>query len=367
MGGQSSQEQTQQSTTAPWQAAQPALQGILGQVGTGLGNTGLTGAETGALNTIQGNAQNAGQYAPQIGANATELLNGGGANNQTGAINQNYQNYQKAMNPLASNTNYNPYSTPGFSDAINTMTNDITNNVNGSFAAAGRDFSGANSQALGRGISQGIAPTIASQYNSNVANQQGAAGNLYGAGNTNAGLLSGLQQQSLANKQLGTTASGQALDAQNNGANATLQAEAQRRGIPVQALGLLAQIGIPIAGLGGQSSGTSNTTNQMSGAQQFGMITQGLGNLFGGGNSGGAAAGMSRFISDRRAKEDIDQVGTLFDGTPVYRYRYIGQPAFQIGLMAQDIEKVTPEAVGMIGEFKAVDYKLATDKALEVA
>lgn len=369
MGGESSTSQTQQSTTAPWTAAQPTLQGILGQLGTGLNNTGVTGAENSALNTVQGNSNAfSGQYAPLMGANAMELLNGGGALNQTGAINQNYKDYYAATNPLASNTNYNPYDTPGFKDAINTATSDITNGVNGSFAAAGRDFSGANSQALGRGLTQGLAPTISSQYNANVANQQGAAGNLYNAGNTNAGLLAGLQQQSLANKQQGATAATQALDAQNAGANATLQAEAQRRGIPVQALGLLAQIGIPIAGLGGQSSGQSQGTQQMSGAQQFGQIAGGLGSLFGGAGSGGSTVGnIFKMISDRNAKEDIAQVGTLFDGTPVYRFRYIGQPAFQIGLMAQDVEKTTPEAVGMIGQFKAVDYKLATDKAAEAA
>lgn len=282
MGGKSTSETTQSSTTAPWTAAQPALSGILGQLQTGLDNTGLTGTENGALTTLQQNGQNATtQFAPAIQGYATSLLGGGGALNQAGNVNQNYQNYYNATNPLASNTNYNPYSTPGFGDAISTLTNDITNNVNGSFAAAGRDFSGANSQALGRGIAQGVAPTIAAQYNQNVQNQQGAAGNLYGAGNTNAGILSGLQQQYLTNQGAGIGAASSATDAANSGANAALAAEAARRGIPVQALGLLSQIGIPIAGLGSQSTGQSNTTNQMSGAQQFGTIAGGIGNLLG--------------------------------------------------------------------------------------
>ncbi len=63
--------------------------------------------------------------------------------------------------------------------------------------------------------------------------------------------------------------------------------EAQRRGIPMQALGLLAQIGIPIAGLGGTSSGTMTGKSQMSGMDQFLKGTQGAANigklLFGGG------------------------------------------------------------------------------------
>lgn len=279
MGGESKQTQTQNSTTNPWEPAQPALQGILGQLTSNLNNTGLTGAETGAINTLQQNAGNASQFAPQITDFAKNLLSGGGATDQAGAVNQNYLRYQGQTNPLASNTNYNPYDTPGFKDALSTTIADITNSTNGQFAAAGRDFSGMNSQTLGRGIMQGVAPTIAAQYNQNVNNQQGAAGNLYNAGNTNAGILSGLNQQKLANQGQGITAAGQATDMANAGANATLEAEAKRRGIPVQALGLLAQIGIPIAGLGGQSTGTSTGTNKMSGAQQFGLIANGIGSL----------------------------------------------------------------------------------------
>jgi hypothetical protein len=280
MGGQSSTSQTQQSQTSPWTAAQPALQGILGQISTGLNNTGLTGAESGAIGQLEQNAGQAGQYAPAIQKYATDLLGGGGATDQSGNVNANYQRYVDQTNPLASNTNYDPYSTPGFKDALGTTISDITNSTNGQFAAAGRDFSGMNSQTLGRGIMQGVAPTIAAQYNQNVQNQQGAAGNLYQAGNTNAGLLSGMQQQALANKGAGVTAAGAATEAQNAPANAILQAEAARRGIPVQALGLLAQIGIPIAGLGSESSGSAQGTQNMSGAQQFATIASGLGSLW---------------------------------------------------------------------------------------
>jgi len=281
MGGQSKSETTQQSTTAPWTEAQPALQGILSQLTGNLANTGVTSAENNAITGATNNAYNwTNQFAPQINSYASSLLSGGGATDQAGNVNQNYLDYKAATQPLASNTNYNPYETPGFKDAINTTISDITNATNGQFAAAGRDFSGMNSQALGRGILQGVAPTIAAQYNQNIQNQQGAAGNLYNAGNTNAGILTGLQQQKLANQGQGVTAAGQAMDASNAGYNATMAAEAQRRGIPVQALGLLAQIGVPIAGLGSQSSGTSTTTKEASPLEQFMQLGQGIGTLF---------------------------------------------------------------------------------------
>lgn len=267
MGGTSSSQQQQQSTTNPWAPAQPALQGILGQLQGNLSNTGVTAGESNALDAIVNNSNN-----PAISNYTTSLLNGGGALNQAGAVNQNYQNYYNATNPLASNTNYNPYSTPGFSDAVNTLTSDITNSVNGQFAAAGRDGSPANSQALARGITQGISPVIQQQYNQNVQNQQGAAGNLYSAGNTNAGILSGLQQQYLANQ-------GQGVSSINTAPMMALQAEMQRQGIPIQNLGLLASIGVPIAGLGGQSTGQSQGSQTMSGADQFNKIATGTASL----------------------------------------------------------------------------------------
>lgn len=264
MSGDSKKTQTQQSQTSPWAAAQPALQGILGQLQGQLGKTGLTGNETGALDTLVSNAGNAGQFAPQIMDYAKSLFAGGGANNQAGNIQSGYDRYVSQTGPLASNTDYDPRNTTGFGDVIDTLKADITQGVNGQFAAAGRDFSGANAQTLGRGLMQGLAPIYQSQFNANRTAQQGAARDLYGASNTNAGLLSGLQQQFLQNQGAGVGAAGAATEAQNAGPNAVLQAEAMRRGIPVQSLGLLAQIGIPIAGLGSQSSGTGTTTSQPS-------------------------------------------------------------------------------------------------------
>lgn len=279
MGGKSTSTTSQQSTTNPWEPAQGTMTGILGQLNSYVPQTGITGTQSNALNTIEQNNATTAQYNPAIQNYTTSMLNGGGALNQAGAVNQNYLDYQKATQPLASNTNYNPYDTPGFKDALNTTIADITNSTNGQFAAAGRDFSGMNSQTLGRGIMQGVAPTIAAQYNQNVQNQQGAAGNLYNAGNTNAGIQSGLQQLYNTNQGAGVSSVGSGLDAMNAGSTSTLAAEAQRLGIPLQNLGMLAQIGIPIAGLGGTSSGTSNTQNQMSGAQQFATILGGIGSI----------------------------------------------------------------------------------------
>jgi len=74
-------------------------------------------------------------------------------------------------------------------------------------------------------------------------------------------------------------------------------------------------------------------------------------------------SGLLGFVSDRRAKEDIKKIGELHDGQAVYRYRYKGDPRHQIGLLAQEVEKRTPEAVHQNGTLKTVDYRKATDRA----
>ncbi len=279
MGGTSTQAQTQSSQTAPWAAAQPMLNSILGQLGGLIPNTGVTPGEQGALNTIVNNSGNTAQFNPAIDQSTASLLAGGGALNQTGNINQAYQQYQQQTNPLASNTDYNPMNTPGIGAQLAGLNNSITQQINGQFAGAGRDGSGANAYALASGLAAGEAPVLTNQYNQNVQNQQGAAGNLYSAGNTTAGLNAGLQQQLLANQQAGVNQVGTGLNAQNAGATSALQAYLTQQGIPIQNLGLLANIGVPIAGLGSQSTGTANTTNQMSGAQQFATILGGIGSL----------------------------------------------------------------------------------------
>jgi hypothetical protein len=352
MGGQSSSTQTQQSQTTPWAATQPMLQGILGQLGTGLNNTGLTGAETGALNTLQSNAAQGNPYAGQIGGHAQSLLNGGGANAQASNVQGNLGTFQSQLTPYANGSMVG--NNPALAAQLAQIQTDVGNNINSQFAAAGRDFSGANQMAYGRGVAAAEAPVIAAQYNQDVANQINAANALYNAGNTTAGTLSGMQQNYLANQGQGVTATQSALDAQNYGANATLAEEAQRRGIPVQALSLLAQIGVPIAGLGQQTNGTTTGTQEMSGADQFSKIAGGIGSLL-------------RFLpSDMRLKEDIALVGALFDGTPVYGYRYKGAPAYHIGLMAQDVEKTTPNAVIEVNGYKAVDYRAATEASRKI-
>jgi len=282
MDGESKTQQTQSSTTNPWEPAQPVLNGILGQLNSQIGNTGVTANENNALNTLTSNAGQASQFAPQIASFAQSLLGGGGANGQAGNVQSGYDTFKSQMSPFA-DANYSSMNNPALRAALDQVQSDVGNSVNGQFAAAGRDLSGANQMAYGRGVSAAQAPLILNQFNQDRATQQNAANALYNGQNTTSGILSSMNQQGLSNQAQGITAAGAATDASNAGANATLAAEAARRGIPVQALGLLAQIGIPIAGLGGQSTGKSEGTQQMSGAQQFAAIGSGFKSFFPGG------------------------------------------------------------------------------------
>jgi hypothetical protein len=281
MGGKSTSEstQTQHSETNPWDSSVPALRGILGQLTPMIQNSGLTGAQTGAIDQLQQNAQQGNPFADQIGAYAKSMLAGGGATDQAGNVSGNLSTYQNQLTPYANGSMVG--NNPALKAQLDTIMSDVGNSINGQFAAAGRDMSGANQQAYGRGVAQGVAPVLANQYNQDVSNQINAAGSLYGAGNTSAGLLAALTQQGNVNQGTGVAASQEALKAQNYGPEQMLQLEQLKKSLPAETLGLLAQIGIPIAGLGGttNSIGTAKGEQKMSGAQQFNTITGGIKNL----------------------------------------------------------------------------------------
>ena len=64
-------------------------------------------------------------------------------------------------------------------------------------------------------------------------------------------------------------------------------------------------------------------------------------------------------ISDRRLKQDVTRVGALPNGLPLYSFRYKwGGPTF-VGVMAQDVLRVMPDAVLTDREgFYRVDYAM---------
>ncbi len=251
---QSTQTQQQQSqTTNPWEPTIPALKTLIGQLNTQTGLTQLTGNETGALDQLMANAQSSGQYTKPLQDIASNVMGQDRSGYATGA----YDAYKQQVDPYLQSDYLDPYKNPAFQNYLQTTTNDIQNRVNGMFAGSGRDMSGANLQTLARGITEGTAPIFANQYNQNVATQRGAQDNLYSAGNTTAGVLSGMDQSRLQTAQ---GAADTALAAQNYAPNSILGASAQARALPLSNIGNVASLLTPLAGLGGTSQGTSSGT-----------------------------------------------------------------------------------------------------------
>ena len=69
------------------------------------------------------------------------------------------------------------------------------------------------------------------------------------------------------------------------------------------------------------------------------------------------------FFSDRRLKHDIKKIGKTYDGQTIYSYRMHGDNRTHIGLIAQEVEKKRPGAVGLAAGYKTVDYGEATRAA----
>jgi len=109
--------------------------------------------------------------------------------------------------------------------------------------------------------------------------------------------------------------------------------------------------------LGGSQAALGGATNFggiVSGAGQFSKQREGLLSAF-----GNAAQGMGSMAaaSDRRLKDDIELIGRLDDGLGVYRYRYKWEDEPRVGVMADEVAELRPEALGpVIQGFATVYY-----------
>lgn len=164
--------------------------------------------------------------------------------------------------------------------------------------------------------------------------QQGLGQGLYGIG---AGVSQGLQGLGAAEQNAALTQAQAQLSA------GTAEQQTQQAGLSALYNQFLQQQGYPFQT-----------------AQFLGNIAMGTGALSG---SGTTQQQPSSWFSDERLKDDIEPIGETFDGQKIVKFNYKGSPRKQIGLVAQDVEKHHPEAVGLAGGFKTVDYDAATKDA----
>jgi hypothetical protein len=131
-----------------------------------------------------------------------------------------------------------------------------------------------------------------------------------------------------------------------------------------------AEIGAGLAGAAEAGAGLAGAAEVGAGLAGAAEAGAGLAGAAGAAEAAGIGATIAElapmllaFMSDKRMKHDIESVGELNDGQPVYRFKYNGDDKTRMGLMAQDVEKDHPEAVKGLGGVKMVDYKRATDVA----
>ena len=208
---------------------------------------------------------------------------------------------------------------------------------------AAQQFLGIGQQAFGQGAQTAQQQAALGQQlfgqGAQAAQAQQALGQgLYGIGagvsQGLAGLGTGAQQAALQGGQAqlaAGTVEQQTQQAQNQ---ALYNQFLQQQGYPFQVAQFLANIAMGTGAL----SGSTTTTTQ-----------------------------PQPFFSDERLKHDIEPIGKTYDGQEIVRFKYKGEPGTRIGLVAQDVEKKHPEAVGLAGGYKTVDYDKATDEAAERA
>jgi len=86
--------------------------------------------------------------------------------------------------------------------------------------------------------------------------------------------------------------------------------------------------------------------------QLFNLPAQFLGMQMGGGKAGG----FGNLFSDIRLKKNIKKISTRPDGLNVYEFDYIWGGGRQVGLMAQEVQGVYPDAVSESGGYLMVNY-----------
>src|SRR5262245_17755327 len=106
---------------------------------------------------------------------------------------------------------------------------------------------------------------------------------------------------------------------------------------------------------GGTTVGQQPVYGPDNGATAAGLGLAGYGLFAGGGLGGLGAAAPFLALSDVRTKDNIKRIGTHDSGAGIYRFTYKGSDVPQIGVMAQEIEKVDPAAVHELWGIKHVD------------
>ena len=301
-----------------------------GQTIAGLYNTGYSNAE-GQFNAAQGQRQQGASLLAGLGSATTQNALGYGSVGQ---------------GDLASASGYNALAQDQGQQAQQFGT--LGNLAN----ATGSGYTGLASDSLGQASAYGT-----------LGQLQGTTGQAYG---TMAGIAGNLGSTEQSNLISGASAGlqGSTLGQQNQQQQDTAAYNQYMAGLsyPYQNVGFLSNI---VQGIGSQEGNTQTTQgNALSSIAGLGTSAIGILGATGGFGANGYLSGLgssvSSAFSDARVKEDMAPIGKTFDGQTMWRFRYKGDPQVHTGLMAQEVERHTPDAVGSVGGVKTVDYDVAT-------
>ena len=299
---------------------------------------------------LQANQQQFGQNAAQQQAiNAAQAQGFGQNAAQTQA--QNAANSQAFQQALAGGQFGNQAAGQQFGQNLSAQ--QLQNQAaaqNNALAQANAQFA---NQAAGQQFGQNLSATqLANQA---AAQNTGNAANLAAFGNQSAGQQF---QQGLANAQLGNQAQQQGF-----------QQQAYNQMQPINVINALrtgSQVQNP-------SYAQSAQMPQVAGADMLGATQQGYNAQLANVNAQNAASGNfmsglmglggAYLMSDENLKTDIKRIGTHDLGMGIYSYSYKDgynlPTGIQVGVMAQEVEKVIPEAVIVTDSgFKAVNYAM---------
>lgn len=284
------------------------------------------------------------------------------------------------FNPMESSavSDLNQLGTQGNS-TINSAGSDLTNFNNGSYLSADNPYF----QSMADSVKSQVVPGLESQFaQGNDMNSPAAA---YAVSKGTSDAVGNLAYQNYSD-QLGNMIKSAALSptqyqANLTGAGTALgagQAQQQQdqtqlsdqvnrytynQELPYEMLNQYAN------SINGNYGGTSTLTqpyssNALSGGISGALSGGMLGNLLfpaaaGGtafGALGGAGLGALLAFSDRRLKKSIRKVGELIKGIALYEFKYLWGEEKHTGVMADEVAKVRPDAIGNILGFGIVDY-----------
>jgi hypothetical protein len=384
--GSSTQETSKNENTTPWAPQAAALTDAFGKAQTAYGQASQAKAPTdfiaqftpdqlGVFKSMLGYGNN----TSTAGTSATGgALQTSGTNATTGALSglgqydptklNNTDAITSAANKYVDGQNIDSQVNNAMLNARQTARDVTLPQIEQNAAISG------NSNSSRTGIAQGLVERgLAQQATDLGATMRGQAykdGLSLASSNANAnnanslGALTGAAAAGTSAANSGVNASSTAIGDQGNlfnlaGAGATGGQQAQQANLDNQQAQFQSGTTAPYAALqqlmgiigsnnwGSNTQGTSTTTKTPSAWETIGGLV-------------GAGTSAAKLFSDERLKTDIKRVGTLDNGLAVYTFRYRGTSKIQMGVMAQDVELVKPDAVEDFGSYKIVDYEKAT-------